>query len=176
MPAAAVVAVDGINLKAASSGHLGAAVPERPNLAPVVLDGLGRDPVNRIDVAVGTYREVNEREGNNTLATAQALRAPVTVNGRITAGKGGADTDLFRVTMGKGQTLVVNVAAQRLGSALDSLLEVVDADGQPVRARGCAPCGRRPSICAVADRSTRACACWPGTNWAAVTTSTSTAS
>ena len=35
-PAAAVVAVEGINLKAASSGRLGAAVPERPNLAPVV--------------------------------------------------------------------------------------------------------------------------------------------
>ena len=38
--------------------------------------------------------------------------------------------------MRKGQTLVAQVAAQRLGSSLDSLLEVLDATGQPVpRAR-----------------------------------------
>ena len=58
---------------------------ERPNLAPVVVPGLDRDPVTRLEVAVGKYREVREREGNNTLATAQALLAPVTVNGRIQA-------------------------------------------------------------------------------------------
>ena len=135
-PAAAVVAVEGINLKAASSGRLGAGVSERPNLAPVVIDGLERDPINRVDVAVGTYREVNEREDNDTVQTAQALRAPVTVNGRIRASGNGADADLFRVTMGKGQTLVAHVAAQRLGSSLDSLLEVLDGAGRPVpRAR-----------------------------------------
>ena len=38
--------------------------------------------------------------------------------------------------MGKGQTLVAHVAAQRLGSSLDSLLEVLDGAGRPVpRAR-----------------------------------------
>ncbi|MBK5297644.1 MAG: hypothetical protein JJE40_10840 [Vicinamibacteria bacterium] len=132
-----VVTVEGINLKAATTGRLGAPVTERPNLAPVVVPGLDREPVTRVEVAVGKYREVSEREGNNTLATAQALLAPVTVNGRIKAsGQSGADTDLFRVTLGKGQTLVAQVAAQRLGSSLDSLLEVLDARGEPVpRAR-----------------------------------------
>ena len=133
----AVVTVEGVNLKTATTGRLGAAVADRPNLAPVVVSGLDRDPVTRLEVAVGKYREVREREGNNTLATAHALLPPVTVNGRIQASSPGAsDPDLFRVTMRKGQTLVAQVAAQRLGSSLDSLLEVLDATGQPVpRAR-----------------------------------------
>jgi hypothetical protein len=132
-----VVTVDGINLKGATTGRLGPAVAERPNLAPVVVSGLDREPVARVEVALGKYREVAEREGNNTPATAQALLAPVTVNGRIQArAPGGTDADLFRVTMGKGQTLVAQVAAQRLGSSLDSLLEVLDSRGVPVpRAR-----------------------------------------
>jgi hypothetical protein len=132
-----VVAIKGVNLQAATSARLGPQVPERPNLAPVTVPGLGRDPVTRLEVAVGKYREVREREGNNTLATAHGLIAPVTVNGRIQgSGPGGEDSDLFRVTMAKGQTLVAQVAAQRLGSSLDSLLEVLDARGQPVpRAR-----------------------------------------
>lgn len=132
-----VVTIEGVNLKAATTARLGAPVADRPNLAPVVVPGLDRDPVTRLDVAVGKHREVREREGNSTLVTAQALFAPVTVNGRIQAsGTGASDTDLFRVTMGKGQTLVAQVTAQRLGSSLDSLLEVLDAKGEPVpRAR-----------------------------------------
>ena len=69
----AVVTVEGVNLKTATTGRLGAAVADRPNLAPVVVSGLDRDPVTRLEVAVGKYREVREREGNNTLATAHAL-------------------------------------------------------------------------------------------------------
>jgi hypothetical protein len=134
---APVVTVEGINLKASTTARLGAPVAERPSVAPLVVPGLDREPINRLDVAVGNYREEREREGNNTLATAQPVLAPVTVNGRIKAsGTGGTDTDVFRVTMAKGQTLVAQVMAQRLGSSLDSLLEVLDAAGQPVpRAR-----------------------------------------
>ncbi len=128
--------VEGVNLKTASTGRLGAPVPDRPDVAPVVVPGLDRDPVTRLEVAIGKYPEIREREGNDAKATAQPLRAPVTVNGRIQARTGSADTDLFRVTMTKGQTLVAQIAAQRLGSTLDSLLEVLDASGRPVpRAR-----------------------------------------
>lgn len=132
-----VVRVEGVNLKSATTGRLGDPVAERPNLAPVVVPGLDREPVTRVELAVGAHREVSEREGNDALRTAQTLLAPVTVNGRIQAsGAGAPDTDLFRVTMTRGQTLVAQVAAQRLGSSLDSMLEVLDAAGQPVpRAR-----------------------------------------
>ncbi len=51
-----VVTVEGVNLKATTRARLGAPVADRPNLAPVVVSGLDRDPVTRLEVAVGKYR------------------------------------------------------------------------------------------------------------------------
>jgi hypothetical protein len=129
------LAVEGANLAGHAKATTGAPRPERPKLVPVVVPGLAREPVNRTEVALGRYPETLEREGNDTLATAQPIPWPVTVNGRINA-RGHADTDLFRVTATKGQRLVIQVAAARLGSSLDSVIEVLDAKGATVpRAR-----------------------------------------
>jgi len=129
------VGVEGANLAGQTSGALGTPSPNRPLAAPVVLSGLDREPINRIDVALGKYPEILEHEGNDTLATAQWLTMPVTVNGRINH-DGKADSDLFRIQARKGEPVVVQVAAERLGSALDSVLEILDAQGRPVpRAR-----------------------------------------
>jgi hypothetical protein len=130
------VRIDGVNLAGATTARPGTPVPDQPDVALVEVAGLPREPVARPAIALGRYPEAREREGNDTLATAQPLASPVTVNGRIAATGGGPDADYFRVTMSKGQTLVAQVAAQRLGSPLDSLLEVLDARGRPVpRAR-----------------------------------------
>jgi hypothetical protein len=130
------VQVDGVNLRGATSAVPGTPAPERPDVAPVEVPGLPREPVARPAIALGRHPETRERENNDTLTTAQPLAAPVTVNGRIAAAGAGADADYFKITMAKGQTLVAQVTAQRLGSALDSLLEVLDARGRPVpRAR-----------------------------------------
>src|SRR4029453_18940814 len=49
---------------------------------------------------------------------------------------GQSDADMFRVPARKGQQLIIQVAADRLGSDLDSVLEVLDASGHEVpRAR-----------------------------------------
>jgi hypothetical protein len=129
------VTVEGANLGGQTSGALGTPSPNRPLAAPVVLSGLDREPINRIDIALGKYPEILEHEGNDTLTTAQGLTLPVTVNGRINH-DGRADADLFRIQARKGQPLVVQVAAERLGSSLDSVLEILDAQGRPVpRAR-----------------------------------------
>ena len=42
------------------------------------------------------------------------------------------DQDVYRFTARKGQTLVFEAAAQQLGSPLDSIIEVLDADGRAV--------------------------------------------
>jgi hypothetical protein len=129
------VNVEGANLGGQTSGALGATSSERPHVVPVLLPGLNREPINRISVALGKYPELMEHEGNDTLATAQPLTVPVTVNGRINH-DGKADADLFRIQARKGEPLVVQVAADRLGSSLDSVLEILDAAGKPVpRAR-----------------------------------------
>jgi hypothetical protein len=57
------------------------------------------------------------------------LPTPVTVNGWV--GHPGA-TDLWRFSARKGQPLVLEVQARRLGSPLDSYIEILDASGRPV--------------------------------------------
>lgn len=95
--------------------------------------------INRKAVALGAYPEVLEAEPNDEPAVAQVLAIPSTVNGRIwtreaaaRAGVPHADQDLFRFAARKGQKLVLDVTAQQLGSPLDSVIEVLDAEGRVV--------------------------------------------
>ena len=133
---ASTVRIQGANLEGKTLARIGAPLEKRGTSAPVQVDGLSRTPVNSVEVALGTYPEVLEREGNDTIATAQTLMAPVTVNGRINKASGRSDADVFGVPARKGQQLIIQVAADRLGSDLDSVLEVLDAKGQEVpRAR-----------------------------------------
>jgi hypothetical protein len=52
------------------------------------------------------------------------------VNGHVEGRTG--DDDVFRFRAARGQTIVFTVNAERLGSRLDSLLEVLDLTGRPV--------------------------------------------
>jgi hypothetical protein len=131
-----LVRVQGANLDGRTSARAGAPSPDRPLAAPLTVTGLGREPINRMEIALGRYPEVLEREGNDTPATAQLIPVPVIVNGRVAHPDQRSDTDCFRLTARKGQTFVIEVAASRLGSALDSVIDVLDARGEPVpRAR-----------------------------------------
>jgi hypothetical protein len=88
------------------------------------------EPLNSVDVAVGDDPEAEEREPND-LTHAEPIVPPLTVNGRID-GATGRDEDVFRFHATRGQTLVFTVMAARLGSPLDSVLEVLDARGHAV--------------------------------------------
>ena len=73
---------------------------------------------NQVKVALGTEPEVESQGGT--------VAWPVTINGKIaTAGA----SNRYRFTAHKGDELVFEVNAQRLGSSLDSFLEVLDAKG-----------------------------------------------
>jgi hypothetical protein len=76
---------------------------------------------NTLRVAVGDEPEMTSQGG--------AIPVPVTVNGRIAAR--GAE-NRYRFTARKGEKLVLEVNARRMGSDLDSYLEVVDAQGKPI--------------------------------------------
>ncbi len=80
-------------------------------------------------LALGTEPEVDAAGTNRGIAQAQAIRLPVTVNGRLAA-KG--ESHYFRFHARKGEKLVFEVNARRLGSDLDSVLEVLDANGKPI--------------------------------------------
>lgn len=92
--------------------------------APDSLDTLTLRPENAFDtvrVALGSEPEVQSQGG--------AIAAPVTVNGRID--KPGAE-NRYRFRATKDEQLVFEVNARRLGSDLDSYLEILDAKGQPI--------------------------------------------
>jgi hypothetical protein len=81
---------------------------------------------NRVPFAIDSVRDVVEREPNDSLKDAVKLTLPVIVNGRIqTAG----DVDVFALTGRAGESVVAETTARRLGSPLDSLLELTDATG-----------------------------------------------
>ena len=65
---------------------------------------------------VGDLPEFIEEEPNSVSAEAQRIELPVTINGQIA---GESDLDYFRFDANAGDVVRVDVAAARLGSALD---------------------------------------------------------
>jgi len=76
---------------------------------------------NQVRVAIGSEPEIESQGG--------AVPVPVTINGRIAAA---AAENRYRFHAKKGEELILEVNARRLGSDLDSFLEVLDAKGAPV--------------------------------------------
>ncbi len=101
---------------------------------PLQVKGDGGWSLNTLKLVVGTSPEITEQEPNNSAAQAEAITLPVTINGHI-SGKdenGAPDEDYFRFHARKGEKLTIDVAASRLGSPLDSQIEVLDASGNPI--------------------------------------------
>jgi hypothetical protein len=93
--------------------------------------------LNTLRLAVGRWPEIIESGANNSLASAQPIQLPVTINGRVFNADAGRmpalpGDDYFRFTARKGQQLTLEVAAQRFGSPLDSVIEVFDKQGNPI--------------------------------------------
>ncbi|WP_166830281.1 pre-peptidase C-terminal domain-containing protein [Thalassoroseus pseudoceratinae] len=77
--------------------------------------------------AVGTLKEFNETEPNETPEKANTLElSQMTVNGRLA--KSG-DVDTFSVSLKTGDTLVASLAAHEFGSPMDGVLQVLSPEG-----------------------------------------------
>jgi hypothetical protein len=123
----AQIALTGFNLGAAKFAVPGTPTPGQEDtilLRPKV--GAAKS-FNRVKLAVGSEPEAESSGRNLSLAAAQPIAAPVTVNGKLLA----AEND-FRFKARKGEKLVLEVNANRLGSPLDSMLEILDPQGHPV--------------------------------------------
>ncbi len=81
-------------------------------------------PVGSASLVVGEFPEVASADGKTP-----PIPVPGTANGRILK-PGSAETWTFSAK--KGQRLILEINARRLGSSLDSVLEILDAKGQPV--------------------------------------------
>jgi hypothetical protein len=132
----AIVSVTGINL-----GDLHEVKVDPPKSAdgwttmPLEVKSGGGWSLNTVKLAVGDDPEVLEQEPNNSPAQAQSVSLPVTINGHISGGAkngGAADEDYFRFHARKNENVTIEVAAARLGSPLDSVIEVLDTQGNPI--------------------------------------------
>jgi hypothetical protein len=89
---------------------------------PVTLAAPHGAPLGNPTVVVGEFPEVSDPH-------TAGLTVPFTANGHV-GEPGAAETWTFSAK--KGQRLILEVNARRLGSPLDSVIEVLDAKGRPV--------------------------------------------
>jgi hypothetical protein len=130
------ISVSGVNL-----GEIAQTTVQPPASAQgwaimrLVAIGNGIRPLNDVKLAVGDVPEMLESEPNDSLEEAQTISLPVTINGHISGGSDrhkNPDEDFFRFTAKKGQKLSIDITASRLGSPVDSVIEILDAKGDPI--------------------------------------------
>jgi hypothetical protein len=130
------VAVEGVNLGGIRELKIDA--PKQgagPKTMPITLKENAALPLNNVRLVVGDLPEIVEQEPNNSLAQPEEVSFPVTINGHVSGGaKPGeaSDEDYFRFHAAKGQRLTIDVEAARVGSRLDSVIEVLDAQGKAI--------------------------------------------
>lgn len=88
--------------------------------------------LNTLTLAVGAHPEIFEQEKNIAPDAPQSLDWPVTVNGKIFDPAAATDEDFYRFRAREGQRIVLEIGAQRFGSPLDAVIEVLDAKGNPI--------------------------------------------
>jgi Tol biopolymer transport system component len=126
----ATIHVEGVHLgpnksvpvKTAADAALGSRLP-----VPVVSPKGA--PLGKNAVVVGEFPEVVRALSPPAAGPTPTLPVPGTANGRIDAA-GAIDT--WRFAAKRGQRLILEVNARRIGSPLDSYIEVLDVTGRPV--------------------------------------------
>ncbi len=89
----------------------------------------GKQASNTVPFALDTLPECMEKEPNDEPPSAQTIKLPTIVNGRI---QRRGDRDVLRWEGRTGDEIVAQVSARRLGSPLDSVLRLTDSAGQPL--------------------------------------------
>jgi hypothetical protein len=151
------VAVRGVNLGGVQETTV--TPPKRADgwtTTPLEIKTAASVSLNKIKLAVGNEPEILEREPNSAPTEAQSITLPVTINGHIDGGAkagGPPDEDFFRFHATQGEQLTIAIEAARLGSSADSLIEVLDAQGNPIQ-RATVRCLNQTTT-TLADRDSR---------------------
>ncbi|QEG00993.1 hypothetical protein Mal15_50690 [Stieleria maiorica] len=85
------------------------------------------DHVVRFPLQIDHWPEVSEEATNDDRATAQQVSTRMTINGRI---EQPGDRDVYRINASG--RIIAEIHARRLGSPLDSMLTLTDADGNEI--------------------------------------------
>ena len=89
----------------------------------------GRGGTGGRPFVVGDLPEFIETEPNSNRESAERVEMPVTINGQIA---GENDLDYFRFHANAGDVVGINIAATRLGSALDPIVQLIGPDGHRI--------------------------------------------
>ena len=118
----AEISIEGVHLGGVKSVRIQAPADAAPGTRlPLPLVG---SPLGNPSVVVGAFADVLAADGKVV-----TLPLEGTANGRIS--KPGA-TDTWRFAARKGERLLLEIEARRLGSPLDSFIEILDSKGKPV--------------------------------------------
>lgn len=104
------------------------AVPDKAGITYITAHHHGWTS-NAVPFHASAYPEENEREQNNTLGSANEVKLPVIVNGRIDSP---GDVDFYRVKGRGGQPMAFEIFARRLNTPVDATLTVFDTDGNQI--------------------------------------------
>jgi WD40 repeat protein len=116
--------VEGVNLGDTKTVRVKAPADAAPGTRlPIKIETPKGAALGNPSVVVGEFAEVLSSEQGGTVTV------PGTANGRIAEP---GETATWKFAAKKGQRLVVEVNARRLGSPLDSTIEILDAKGKPV--------------------------------------------
>ncbi len=94
--------------------------------------------VPELKVVQGPLASIDEVEPNDLPKQAQKVTVPVTIRGAIhttqqkLGNKSAPDVDCFRFSAAAGETWVIDVNAERSKSELDSYVEVLTENGEPI--------------------------------------------
>ncbi len=129
----------------------GANLPAETKLHPTpgtgarfpAIDAPGGKSLNTARYESSPFPEYAESEPNDTPAQARHLPVPAAISGRIArslsppfpvspTSSERSDTDHVSFDARRGDRLTIEVLARRLGSPLDSVIEILDAQGKPV--------------------------------------------
>ncbi|MBS0260807.1 MAG: hypothetical protein JSS02_02525 [Planctomycetes bacterium] len=126
----------------------GANLPEGTRVVPVAAVGtqfvsVGTPPaksLNTVRFLSSSFPEYAEAEPNDMPAQARLVPVPSAISGRIaksarapgTASPSAGDADLVMFEARRGERLTLETRARQAGSPLDTVIDVLDAAGQPV--------------------------------------------
>jgi hypothetical protein len=120
------IALAGRNLEGTTKMTLNIA-PNAPRGRQDIRANTPRGVSNLVPFDVQDFPNFLEAEPNNDTNKANAVTVPVAINGKIGEVE---DVDRFKFKSDKDQKLVCDVLSQRVGSRLDTLLALEDANGK----------------------------------------------
>jgi len=101
----------------------------RAQTIPLPLPAHEANPIAAPRIAVSPYRELIVQDPATTPESAPFLPESTAINTRLATG----EEHLYRFAARKGETIILETEAAFLGSPLDTVLEILDLDGQPLK-------------------------------------------